>query len=72
MKQYIYRQRCLGLEISVKGVILSIKQIQRIEKFIAVKNNRLVKHLAKWRNKQEAEELGEFTERYISELNITR
>ena len=54
VKQYVYAQRCLGLIPKTLGVIRHIKNQENIEKYIAVKNNKLHKHLTKWYPKSSA------------------
>ena len=47
-KQYIYRQRCLGKSLQYQELLASIIKLRNIEKYIAMKNNRLSKHNKKW------------------------
>ena len=47
-KQYIYRQKCCGKKLEFFELRLIIYQLQNVEKYIAIKNNRLQKHLCKW------------------------
>ena len=47
-KQYIYRQRCLGRELSYQELRRSILNIRDMEKYIATKNKKLDKHYRKW------------------------
>ena len=47
-KQYIYASRCLGNQLMFPGFKSKIKLLENIEKYIAVKNNRLSTHSKKW------------------------
>ena len=47
-KQYIYRQKCLGLEINLYQLKCIFRQVECLEKYIAIKNSRLQVHTAKW------------------------
>ena len=48
VKQYIYATKCLGNPLSSKVLIAHIRKVENIEKYIAVKNERLHKHNMKW------------------------
>ena len=48
IKQYIYRQRCLGKTLSSEELKYYILSIANTEKYIATKNNKLAKHERKW------------------------
>ena len=48
VKQYIYRQRCQKKDICIYELKSYIRKIESIEKYIAVKNGKLNKHLKKW------------------------
>ena len=47
-KQYIYRQRCLGRQIEPREFKFIVYDNRNMEKFIAMKNNKLNKHMRKW------------------------
>ena len=47
-KQYIYAQRCLGKMPNYNELIAKIRQIKNMERYIAIKNNKLRKHQQKW------------------------
>ena len=47
-KQYIYRQRCLDKPLNMIELRYEFEKTKNIEKFIAVKNNRLLVHNRKW------------------------
>ena len=47
-KQYIYRQRCLGKPLCKYELKHLIYQVKNIEKYIAVKNGRIVQFNKKW------------------------
>ena len=48
VKQYIYKQRCLRKSLSISELKNQIKNIERIEKYIAFKNGTASKHQRKW------------------------
>ena len=48
VKQYIYKQRCMKLALNVNEVKAIIISTRNIERYIAVKNNKLYKHRKKW------------------------
>ena len=47
-KYYIYSQRCMGKSLFMKELEAKLRHVQNIEKFIAVKNNKLGLHYKKW------------------------
>ena len=47
-KQYIYAQRCLGRDINFLELKAKIRTAESLEKYIAIKNERLSKHQKKW------------------------
>ena len=47
-KQYVYRQRCLKEPIQFQALKAQIFHIESIEKYIAIKNNRLRVHQKNW------------------------
>ena len=51
-KQYIYRMRCMGGELNFYHLKAEIFKIENLEKFIAVKNNKIAIHNKKWHSKQ--------------------
>ena len=51
-KHYIYSQRCLKGQLNVHGLKNAIKKIENIEKYIAVKNDKLAVHSRKWNIQQ--------------------
>ena len=64
-KQYIYSQRCLKKEMDSVSVIARIRNVERIEKYIAVKNNRMEIHLKKWMRLSNQSELNENMSSYV-------
>ena len=48
-KQFIYKQRCMGLSIDVPILKAHINRIENIEKYIAIKNGRVTRHNNKWK-----------------------
>ena len=47
-KQYIYSQKCLKKQLRIEGLRAKISNIQCIERYIAVKNNKVKYHQKKW------------------------
>ena len=47
-KQYIYAQKCLKLELNFGGLVFRFKQIENVEKYVAIKNEKLSIHQKKW------------------------
>ena len=67
-KQYIYRQKCLGKALSFPGLKSIYRNTECIEKYIAVKNQRLAVHNRKWgKGSQNEELLIDFVQRYNQE-----
>ena len=48
VKYYLYRIRCMGENLNVCAFEREISSIHNIEKYIAVKNDKLFKHQKKW------------------------
>ena len=48
VKQYLYRQRCASKPINFTELKAHVRYLENIEKYVAIKNNRLSKHLQKW------------------------
>ena len=48
VKQFIYRQRCLQKDISIVQFKKHVYNIKGYEKYYALKNNKINKHLRKW------------------------
>ena len=48
VKQFIYRQRCLKLSPSIEQLKIIISKCEKMEKYIAVKNNKIQRHNIKW------------------------
>ena len=47
-KQYIYAKKCLGKFVHFTGIVQKFKLVQSMEKYIAIKNDRLSYHSKKW------------------------
>ena len=47
-KQYIYSQRCLGRNIHYPELRAKFRQLQNVEKYIAIKNDKLELYKKKW------------------------
>ena len=58
-KQYIYRKRCLGEELNFKELKLNILKQEKVEKYIAVKNNKQRNHFSKWYSTQKEQDIVE-------------
>ena len=48
LKQFIYRQRCLGESVYFPVFKTYISRVENIEKYIAAKNGNMLKHERKW------------------------
>ena len=48
VKQFIYSQRCLKGELHFQFFYRKLNTLERIEKYIAIKNNKLGLHVKKW------------------------
>ena len=73
-KQYIYRKKCKEEGLSISEFKKEIVNLESMEKYIAVKNDKFVKHLKKWgkhcsKATDVGEELGDYIAEYI--LNQT-
>ena len=68
VKQYIYKQKCLGNGLSFPQIKGTIVGIERMEKYIAVKNGRMQIHAKKWgKSISEAQEvnINEYARQYV-------
>ena len=68
VKQYIYRQRCLKKNLcfqSLKGII---QYLRNIEKYIAIKNGKIVKHVKKWQQVPNHEPINEYLLLYMDQV----
>ena len=71
-KQYIYRQRCMGGSLNFPMLKNQINMIENLEKYVATKNDKLLKHEAKWKcvevtNVQSANNRSMSLENYIQQ-----
>ena len=48
-KYYVYRQRCLKKTVTFEGFKLYCDRIQHMEKYYAIKNQKLHRHFKKWK-----------------------
>ena len=48
LKQYIYRQRCLQQRLDYSSFTRYVNSVQSIEKYIAIKNDKIEYHQRKW------------------------
>ena len=68
-KQFIYRQRCLKNTLHFPQLKSEINKVQNIEKYIAVKNNKLSIHQCKWHTQSSVtQNVPEYIEQYIHHL----
>ena len=69
-KQYIYRQRCLKNSLDHVAFKNYINQIQCIEKFIAISNNKVNQHSKKWQKGQSNMDLSiqQYCENYVTNI----
>ena len=67
VKQTIYAQRCLKKTLDFPAIKGKIEQVERIERYIATKNSKMMKHEKKWgqRNYQHTGDVGQFIQEYI-------
>ena len=56
-KHYIYVQRCKKCSLSMYELKSIFNNIENVEKYIAIRNNKLVKHNKKWSNTQASENI---------------
>ena len=49
VKKYIYRQRCIQKPLSCVEIASIVKKQENMERYIAIKNDKLQIHLKKWR-----------------------
>ena len=47
-KQYIYSQKCLNKDLSTHQLQAKFKHLERVEKYIAIKNGKITTHERKW------------------------
>ena len=67
-KQYIYRQRCTGGELNFPQLKQIVLGIINVEKYIAIKNNRLIQHERMWMpNLKNPQQFGQSVEQYVQE-----
>ena len=68
-KQYVYRQRCAKEALHFPQLKAIISNVERIEKYIATKNNRLEKHYRKW-DKKECIRDQNYIREYIDQISL--
>ena len=68
-KQYIYRQKCISEPLNSIQFCKEVKLSEKYEKYYAIKNNNLHKHMAKWYGKdQNRTNTQNFIEQYLHML----
>ena len=74
VKQYIYRQRCLGKNLSTIELRKHVLHVKNMEKYIATKNHKLSKHQKKWYGKPQCEitleQPNSFAMEYINNIEL--
>ena len=65
LKQYVYRQKCMEGDLSFIQFKQILFQTEQIEKYIAVKNGKLSKHMGKWEKKGE---INNYIQEYVMNL----
>ena len=71
LKQFIYRQRCLNNKLSFEHFKYYIFQTRNIEKYIAIKNNKVRAYSRKWRDCQTVasdSNLNQYTNEYVQRM----
>ena len=69
IKQYLYKQRCLKEAVSFAHVKASIAKLKSMEKYIAVRDNKIMLYRKKWEYRTRTEEnIYNYTEQYIAEI----
>ena len=66
-KQFIYRQRCQKKPLVFPALKAEFQKIERIEKFIAIKNNKIGIHAKKWHRRRVEREIEPDIGRYVLE-----
>ena len=68
-KQFIYRQRCLGNELHYPVLRAHIARTESLEKYIAIKNSKLVLHIRKWNPSEvnESVQLSDYIIEYMAQ-----
>ena len=71
-KQFVYRMRCMRKDLFVGALKKEFRKIESLEKYIAIKNNRLEKHYRKWEKSRDdmleeraLEDLQDFVQQYV-------
>lgn len=64
-KQYIYKCRCLQVQLSSQMLKMEIESVYKIEEAIARKTGRLRLHCAKWETLQDVSELVDIDNNYV-------
>ena len=70
-KQFVYKQRCLGQDIEFNYLRNLISQTKNIEKYIAIKNNKLSLHVKKWERKityDGGRDIRDLVEEYVNDM----
>ena len=67
VKQYIYRKRCIGERPTFNEVNAHINRYRNIEKYIAIKNDKVEYHCKKWKcTDMSAQNLDTYVENYLN------
>ena len=65
-KQYIYVQRCFRTSLSFSDFCNRLRHIENMEKYIAIKNNKLDVHIIKWSVPNENVNLEQYSIDYVN------
>ena len=70
VKQYIYSRKCLGKQLIYNEIISRFSKIELIEKYIAIKNNRVGYHLKKWNHiiPGQSNDINQYIQQYVTHL----
>ena len=74
VKQFIYRKRCEGSALSFYALLNTIPSIQNIEKYVAIKKDKLHVHNRKWKDVQDEvrnqNPIQEIVERHLDSIQL--
>ena len=74
LKQYIYRNRCLDTRMSFENYNRYINKVKNIEKYIAIKNDKMSLYYAKWEPEKSMSNrfgnLQNFINEYVETLSV--
>ena len=65
VKQYVYRQRCLKKRLSPVEFSRYFFNFKNVEKYYAIKQNKLAKYMRKWNESIPEEVLSQMTHEHV-------